>query len=151
MSLRSILLALISVSLFLSATAMVSASITARKSADNQIVFGAVQYAPPALHSTVFSAASASASTDSTRSTSTAAPSSAADFIVANLRAYLAFVAEATATGVDVLVFPEGTLGWIAAESRDALVPYCAQLPAARPSVEPVREFNQNGRTRSSD
>jgi predicted amidohydrolase len=33
------------------------------------------------------------------------------DFIVANLRAYLAFVAEAAAAGVDVLVFPEGTLG----------------------------------------
>jgi predicted amidohydrolase len=54
--------------------------------------------------------------------------------IAANTAAYLSVV-QAESDAVDVLVFPEGTLGWIFATNRTDVIPFCATLPAPGPDV----------------
>jgi predicted amidohydrolase len=78
--------------------------------ASASITFGAVQYTPHGLNST-----------------------SPAELIQVNTNHYIDYVSQAADAGVDVVVFPEGTLGWIMAESRDALFPYCATFPDQLP------------------
>lgn len=80
------------------------------------VIFGAVQYSPVGSDRTID-------------------PNIEVSVNAAN---YLSFVDEAAAQGVQVLAFPEGTLGWIFANSRQSLAAFCTQIPDPLASSQPV-------------
>lgn len=59
------------------------------------------------------------------------------EIIDANLAIYRNASSEAGKDGVQILVFPEGGLGWVIAElnnTRDSMMPFCEELPSASAS-----------------
>lgn len=49
--------------------------------------------------------------------------------IQSNVDAYIDFIASASGKKTELIVFPEGTLGWIKARSRREVLDYCEDIP----------------------